>query len=67
MSRKYTVLVLKKSPPPQKMLSYTMMRKLDYTAGACTCALGMGGNSSYEMELAIGYKALIGDKQCLYP
>ena len=46
---------------------YTMTRKLDYTAGACTCASGMGGNSSYEMELAIGYKALIGDKQRLFP
>jgi hypothetical protein len=52
----------------ERLSIYTpMMRKLDYTAGACTCALGMGGNSSYEMELAIGYKALIGDKQCLYP
>ena len=44
-----------------------MPRKWDYTAGARTCAVGMGGNWSYEMELAIGDKALVRDEQRLFP
>ena len=62
-----SVILDARPSPKTDYKTATMMRKLDNTAGACTCALGMGANSSYEMELAVGDKALVRDKQRLFP